>query len=56
MNETLFAQLCNLWLSLLVIRKGHVHLDGFSQVENTDSSLLIVQIFMEYERESSESF
>lgn len=49
MNETLFAQLCDLWLSLLVIRKGHVHPAEFSQVKNTDSSLFMVQVLMEYE-------
>lgn len=37
-------------------REGHVHPAEFSQVKNKDSSLLMVQVFMEYERCASESF
>lgn len=55
MNETLFAQLWDLRLSLLVIRKGHVHPAEFSWAKNTDSFLLMVQVFMEYERCAFES-
>lgn len=56
MNETLFAQLWDLRLSLLsLIRKGHVHPAEFSWAKNTDSFLLMVQVFMEYERCAFES-
>lgn len=35
MNETLFAQLCDMCLSLLVSRKGHVHSVGVFVSEDT---------------------